>query len=98
MLRAIITEAWTVGRALGVDLDDDLVERHMAFLVAGDQDASASLAHDLRTGHRMELEALQGALIRLGRETGVPTPAAEAAFAILEPWAIRNAGGTAAPV
>jgi 2-dehydropantoate 2-reductase len=94
MLRAIITEAWTVGRALGVDLADDLVERHMAFLAAGDQDASASLAHDLRTGHRMELEALQGALIRLGRETGVPTPAAEAAFAILEPWAIRNAGGT----
>jgi 2-dehydropantoate 2-reductase len=92
MLRAIITEAWMVGRALGVDLADDLVDRHMSFLAAGDQEASASLAHDLRTGHRMELEALQGALIRLGRETGVATPAAEAAYAILEPWAMTNEG------
>jgi ketopantoate reductase len=41
----------------------------------------------------MEVEALQGALIRLGRRTGVPTPWTEAAYAILEPWAIRN--GTA---
>jgi ketopantoate reductase len=40
----------------------------------------------------MELEALQGALIRLGRETGVATPAAEAAYAILEPWAMTNEG------
>jgi ketopantoate reductase len=40
----------------------------------------------------MEVDALQGTLIRLGRETGIPTPATEAAYAILEPWAIRNGG------
>jgi ketopantoate reductase len=38
----------------------------------------------------MELDALQGALRRLGRQTGVPTPWTDAAYAILEPWAIRN--------
>jgi ketopantoate reductase len=38
----------------------------------------------------MELEALQGALRRLGREQGVPTPWTDAAYAILQPWAIRN--------
>jgi len=41
----------------------------------------------------MELEALQGTLRRLGRETGVATPWTDAAYAILEPWAIRNARG-----
>ena len=38
----------------------------------------------------MELEALQGTLMRLGRESGVPTPWTDAAYAILQPWANRN--------
>ncbi|HLA17028.1 MAG TPA: 2-dehydropantoate 2-reductase [Candidatus Limnocylindrales bacterium] len=90
MLRAIVTEAWAVGRATGVELDEGLIESRMTRLLTLEDDATTSLYHDLTTGHRMELEALQGALIRLGRSTGVPTPHAEAAYAILEPWAIRN--------
>jgi len=90
MLRAIMTEAWTVGRRLGVPLADDLVERQVALLLSQADGAGASLRHDLLTGHRMELEALQGTLGRLGRETGVPTPWTDAAYAILQPWALRN--------
>ena len=91
MLRAVMTEAWRVGRALGVPLADDLVDRQHAMVMAQKDTEATSLRHDLVTGHRMELDALQGALIRLGRETGVPTPWTDAAYAILEPWAIRNA-------
>ena len=36
-------------------------------------------------------EALQGAVIRLGQRHGVPTPWMDAAYAILQPWARRNA-------
>jgi 2-dehydropantoate 2-reductase len=92
MLRAIMTEVWTIGRAAGVPLADDLVETRMRLLLGQDADASTSLAHDLATGHRMETDALQGAAIRLGREHGVPTPFLDAAYAILEPWTVRNAG------
>ena len=90
MLRTIMTEVWTVGRASGVPLADDLVERQMGLLLSQAADATTSLYHDLVSGHRMELEALQGAAIRLGAEAGVPMPAIEAAYAILQPWAIRN--------
>jgi 2-dehydropantoate 2-reductase len=90
MLRAIMTEAWSVGRALGVPLADDLVDRAHALVLVQDDDEGTSLRHDLLTGHRMELDALQGTLRRLGRQTGVPTPWTDAAFAILEPWAHRN--------
>ena len=63
-------------------------------MVLAQKDTEAtSLRHDLITGHRMELEVLQGTLRRLGRETGVATPWTDAAYAILEPWAIRNARG-----
>jgi 2-dehydropantoate 2-reductase len=91
MLGAIMTEAWTIGRATGVPLADDLVERQMELLLTRDDDATASLYHDLVTGHRMETEALQGAAIRLGREHGIATPSLDAAYAILEPWTLRNA-------
>jgi 2-dehydropantoate 2-reductase len=91
MLGALMTEAWTIGRATGVPLADDLVDRQMELLLSRNDDATASLYHDLVTGHRMETETLQGAAIRLGREHGIPTPALDAAYAILEPWTLRNA-------
>jgi 2-dehydropantoate 2-reductase len=91
MLGSIMTEAWTLGRASGVRLADDLVERQMELLLSRNDDAAASLYHDLVTGHRMETDALQGAAIRLGRSLGIPTPSLDAAYAILEPWTLRNA-------
>ena len=97
MLREIMVEAWSVGRALGVPLADDLVDRQHRLVLEQADDEGTSLRHDLLIGHRMELEALQGTLRRLGRETGVPTPWTDAAFAILEPWAIRNEQAHAAP-
>lgn len=90
MLRAIMTEAWTVGRAQGVPLPHDLVDRQHTLVLSQNDDEGSSLRHDLLTGHRMELEALQGTLRRLGRETGIPTPWTDAAYAILQPWALRN--------
>jgi 2-dehydropantoate 2-reductase len=91
MLGAIMTEVWTIGRAEGVALADDLVERQLELLLTRNDDATASLYHDLVTGHRMETEALQGTAIRLGRVHAIPTPSLDAAYAILEPWTLRNA-------
>jgi 2-dehydropantoate 2-reductase len=90
MLRAIMLEAWSVGRAIGVPLANDLVDRQHALVLAQADNEGTSLRHDLLTGHRMEVEALQGTLSRLGRETGVATPWTDAAYAILQPWALRN--------
>ena len=90
MLRAIMTEVRAVGVASGIPLDDDLVARQMALLLSQAEGSTTSLYHDLVTGHRMEIEALQGAAIRLGRAHRVSTPFLDAAYAILEPWAIRN--------
>ena len=90
MMREIMVEAWAVGRALGVPLGDDLVDRSHRLVLDQADTEGTSLRHDLLIGHRMELETLQGTLRRLGRETGIPTPWTDAAYAILQPWAIRN--------
>ena len=90
MLRELMAETWRVGRAAGVPLADDLVDRQFALLDRQDYAASTSLLHDRLSGHRMELEALQGTVRRLGLEHGVATPMTDAAYAIIQPWALRN--------
>ena len=90
MLRELMAETWAVGREAGIPLADDLVDRQFALLDSQDYAASTSLRHDRLTGHRMELEALQGVVRRLGRELGVATPKTDAAYAIIQPWAVRN--------
>ena len=52
-------------------------------LVAGrmlriDPEATSSMAEDLSAGRRTEVEYLQGAIVRLAREAGVPAPVSEA--------------------
>jgi 2-dehydropantoate 2-reductase len=91
MLHALMTETWAVGRADGVNLPDDLVERQFGLLTSQVPDATSSLYRDVVTGHRLEVEALQGTVVRLGRRHGVATPWMDAAYAILQPWAQRNA-------
>jgi 2-dehydropantoate 2-reductase len=53
----------------------------------------ASMLGDLRAGRRLEVEWLAGAVDRLGRSSGVPTPINRTIYAALRPYA----DGTAAP-
>ena len=91
LLRDLMEEVRAVGRASGIALDDDLVDRQHRLVLSQDDDSHSSLQTDLLAGHRMELDTLQGATVRLGLELGVPTPRMSAVYGILEPWAIRNA-------
>jgi len=90
LMRGVMQEAFDVARAMGVPLREDHVERSHRLVMSQADSEGASLRNDLLKGRRMELDALQGALIRLGKRTRVPTPRTEAAFAVLEPWAIRH--------
>src|SRR5262249_33769553 len=74
-----------VGRAAGVEFPRDFpVERERS--VAGFPPMmKASMANDLHAGNRLELDWLAGKVVALGRKYGIPTPAQEAAYAILKP-------------
>ncbi len=67
-------EAAAVGRARGVKLPADIVEATMKQVVGMPRDGKPSMLEDLEAGRRLELPWLSGAVVRLGRETGVPTP------------------------
>ncbi|MBK8528168.1 MAG: 2-dehydropantoate 2-reductase [Rubrivivax sp.] len=76
---AMMTEARAVGEALGVQFRIGLDQR-----IAGAEAVGAhktSMLQDVEHGRALELEALVGAVIELGRITGVATPTIEAVYA-----------------
>jgi 2-dehydropantoate 2-reductase len=79
-------EVAAVGRAKGIKLPDDAVERTVGFNGNAPPTMMASMAHDLIRGNRIELPWLSGKVVSLGRELGVPTPVHEILYAVLKPF------------
>jgi 2-dehydropantoate 2-reductase len=90
-------EVEAVGRAMGIDLDQDVVERTMAYMDAEAESLRASMHSDLDAGRPLELEALNGAVVRMGRQADVPTPVNDVLYALLLPHREGVGGATPAP-
>jgi 2-dehydropantoate 2-reductase len=76
---AMMAEGQRVAEALGVRFKITLEQR-----LAGAEAVGAhktSMLQDVENGRALELEALVGAVVELGRITGVPTPTIEAIHA-----------------
>jgi 2-dehydropantoate 2-reductase len=67
-------EAAAVGRARGVALPADTAGAIAAQTRDMPPDGRPSMLEDLEAGRPLELAYLSGAVVRLGREAGVPTP------------------------
>jgi 2-dehydropantoate 2-reductase len=80
-------ETHAVGQAQGVALPDGVVERTVKYFEAADPAVRGSLYYDLAAGRRLEIDTLNGTVVRLGRKRGVPTPANFAVYAALKPYA-----------
>jgi len=85
MLRSAVRETMAVAHASGVDVPDSVV---------GDVDRAyqtlpphmkSSMLEDLERGKRLELPWLSGAVVRIGREVGVPTPTHQFIATVLKP-------------
>ena len=90
MLEDAMLEVVAVARARGIDLDPSVVDDRMAFIDGLEPHGTASMQRDIMDGRRSELEAWNGAVVRLGREAGVETPVHRAIYASLLPqerWA-----------
>jgi 2-dehydropantoate 2-reductase len=91
-LRPIFTAAYKevvdVGRAKGVALPADAVERVVGLTSHMPAAMKASMALDLDRGNRLELPWLGGTVVELGRQLGVPTPTHSVMAAMLKPYAM----------
>lgn len=89
LLRAAVAEAAAVGRARGVALAEDVVERTLDFVDRLPPHSTASMQRDVAAGRPSELDAQSGALVRLGREAGVDVRAHAFIEAALRPAELR---------
>jgi 2-dehydropantoate 2-reductase len=85
-------EIVAVGRAHGVNLNDTAVEEALARLNALPYATTASMQRDIMEGKPSELEAQNGAVVRLGRAAGVPTPLHGFIYAALLPQELSARG------
>lgn len=84
LYRTLIAETVAVGRAAGVALGEDAVERALAFVRGLPAAMTTSMARDDARGRPLELEPITGAVRRLGRCLGVATPAYDVLYAVLK--------------
>jgi 2-dehydropantoate 2-reductase len=83
-----VREVERLGRAEGVPLAADVLDRVCRYMDAVPKGMRSSLLIDLSAGKRIEVEALQGAVVRKAQERGVPVPIMSALYAVLKPHAL----------
>jgi 2-dehydropantoate 2-reductase len=83
---AAYNEVIAVGRARGVKLPADTLDKMLAFNTGAPPSMKPSMALDLERGNRIELPWLGGKVVELGRQLGVPTPTHSFMYAALKPY------------
>lgn len=81
-----LREVETVGRTAGADLDPKVVEQALDYFERELELLHSSMHADITAGRPLELETLNGAVVRVGREINVPTPINDVIYAMLKPY------------
>ena len=79
-------EVERVARAEGVNVSADRISRIERYMETLPPSTRSSLLIDLQQGKPIEVEALQGSVVRRGKKAGVPTPIHAALYAVLKPY------------
>jgi len=87
LLEASLRETVAVGRAEGVNLPTDAVDKAIALIRSMPDHHMTSMGNDLLRGNRLELPWFAGKVVELGRKHGVPTPVNCFVYAALKLYA-----------
>ena len=85
MLTDAVRETMAVARAKGIAMPASTVEDVATAYRALPAQTKSSMLEDLERGRRLELPWLSGAVLRIGRETGVETPTHRFINTVLKP-------------
>ncbi|MCX6026595.1 MAG: 2-dehydropantoate 2-reductase [Chloroflexi bacterium] len=95
MLLRAMEEIAAVAEAHGLRLSPGIVEKTMAFVDNMPPATMASLQRDILEGRPSELEAQNGAVVRLAQEVGLEVPTHAFIYASLLPGELKARGGIA---
>ena len=89
MLERAMMETCNVATAMGITLPESAVATGMTAIDRQPEGGEASMQRDIQEGRPSELEAQNGAVVRLGREAGAPTPTHDFIYGSLLPQELR---------
>lgn len=95
MLLRAMEEVAAVAEARGITLSPGIIQKTMSFIDNMPPATMASMQRDIIEGRPSELDAQNGAVVRLGREAGIPTPTHEFIYASLLPGELKARGKSA---
>ena len=81
----------SVANAKGIPLTNENIEARLDYIDSLPGQAKVSMALDLERGNRLELPWLSGAVVRMGQELGVPTPANNIIYVVLKHYIMGRA-------
>ncbi len=84
MFLSAVDEVERVARATGIDVPPGVRHRITEYTAGVPKTMRSSLLIDLSQGKKIEVEALQGSVVRRGAAAGVPTPIMSALYAVLK--------------
>jgi 2-dehydropantoate 2-reductase len=87
LMRATLDEVVAVAQAEGIAIPSGFSGPAVEFMRGLEPWMRGSMAQDLLDGRRLELEALNGTVVRLGRERDVAVPVNWTIYAALRPYA-----------
>ena len=85
-MREVQAVAWK----LGVEVEPVDEPRVLEGLKRFSDDTRSSMYFDLAAGKPMEIEALNGTVVRLGEQLGVPTPIHRVIYSVLLPYHLKH--------
>ena len=81
MFKALIREIVALSHAMGIEFEEDLVERNLNILASLSPEATTSMQRDVIEGKRSEMDGLVYEVVRMGGEYKVSMPQYEKAAA-----------------
>ncbi|MBI4596376.1 MAG: 2-dehydropantoate 2-reductase [Candidatus Tectomicrobia bacterium] len=97
MLEQAMEEIFRVARARNICLHDDTVVKTMKFADSLPSAGTSSLQRDIISGHPSELEAWNGAVMRMGQLVEIPTPLNKFIYHSLLPSELQARGRVTFP-
>jgi 2-dehydropantoate 2-reductase len=94
LLMEAMREIYTVAVAKGIDLSQSVLDKTIGFVDQLPAEGTASMQRDIMDGKPSELESQNGAVVRFGKELGVPTPVHAFVYSVLLPSELKARGKT----
>ncbi len=92
MLQGVMQEVFNVAHARDITLPENVIGKTLAFMNSLPPNGTASMQRDIMEGRPSELEAQNGAAVRLGQEVGVATPLNSFIYNSLLPLELKARG------